>query len=73
MSALHLSENDVYNRTTGQAFPQRQNTSDASEWDDRLGKCTHGNGYTKKKKESLDGGGGVHDLICLLAWQYNRT
>ncbi|KAI9278160.1 hypothetical protein BC943DRAFT_383725 [Umbelopsis sp. AD052] len=36
MSALHLSENDVYNRTTGQAFPQRQNTTDTSEWDDRL-------------------------------------
>ncbi|KAJ2962340.1 hypothetical protein NQZ79_g2464 [Umbelopsis isabellina] len=37
MSALHLSENDVYTRTTGQPFPQRQ-VSDASDWDDRLGK-----------------------------------
>lgn len=37
MSALHLSENDVYTRTTGQVFPQRQNVSDTSEWDDRLG------------------------------------
>ncbi|KAH8556105.1 hypothetical protein BGW37DRAFT_458 [Umbelopsis sp. PMI_123] len=36
MSALHLSENDVYTRTTGQTFPQRQNVSDVSEWDDRL-------------------------------------
>lgn len=71
MSALHLSENDVYNRTTGQSFPQRQNTSDASEWDDRLGKCRHGNGYTKKKSHLM--GRRVHDLICLLAWQYNRT
>ncbi|KAM3589342.1 hypothetical protein VKS41_000209 [Umbelopsis sp. WA50703] len=35
MSALHLSENDVYTRTTGQPFPQRQ-VSDASDWDDRL-------------------------------------
>jgi hypothetical protein len=39
MSALHLSENDVYTRTTGQVFPQRQqNASDSSDWDDRLGK-----------------------------------
>jgi len=37
MSALHLSENDVYTRTTGQVFPQRQqNASDSSDWDDRL-------------------------------------
>jgi hypothetical protein len=56
MSALHLSENDVYNRTTGQTFPQRQNTSDASEWDDRLGKYTGIGKKAKIKKGSLDMG-----------------